>query len=268
MELNSQTEFIGHYSNNEIYDVISKNLMDCDSFRFSVSFIMESGLKLLLPLIECALNRGSSGTIVTTDYMRITTSGVLSSLLALMNKYKNLKCYFLETKKTEYESFHTKGYVFTKGNIASVIIGSSNMSATALSKDGGEWSLFSTTYKNLNLYKEVDHEFQQNIKEIGTILTQEQIDRYSQLSLDISYGSVDPNFMQIEALRALNDIRVKENKKRALVVAAMGSGKTFLSAFDAKNQGANHILYICHSETILKKARIDFEKVFVQSSLY
>lgn len=268
MEFNSRTEFIGHYSDNKIFEVITENLESCDSFYFSVSFVMESGLNLLIPFIKNALDRGCFGTIITTDYMKITTSGVLYKFIDLMKNYSNFHAYFLETKRTDYESFHTKGYIFTKDNVASIIIGSSNMSATALGSDGGEWSLFTKTTKNEHLFEEVDLELRNNIKEIGNILTEEQVQRYVSQTLDIVYGTIEPNFMQKEALKALNDIRINKNKKRALVVAAMASGKTYLSAFDAKNQGAKHILYLCHSESILRHARIEYENVFGNSKTY
>lgn len=263
MNYNSETKFLGRFSSENIKKVLIDNLRVCDSFRFSVSFIMDSGLELLYSEIRDALVRGSYGEIITTDYMRITDTNVLNKLLVLMNEFpNNFKAYFLETKSTDYSSFHTKGYIFVKNNIASIIIGSSNMSKTALSREGGEWSLFSKTYTDFNLFKEVDNEFLQNINAINKPLTQEQIDAYSFRSLNVEFGNVSPNYMQKEALEALNKVRIDSHKDKAMIVAAMGSGKTFLSAFDAKNMGAKRILYVCHNESILRRARFEYERVF------
>ena len=269
MNYNSETVFLGHFHGDQIVDVLKENLKTCDSFSFSVSFIMDSGLPLLLDDIKEALKRGAKGTIVTTDYMRLTSVGCLKTFLDLMSKYKNFTAYLIETKGTEYSTFHTKGYMFVKDNTASIIIGSSNMSKAALTKDGGEWSLFSKTATNVELFKDVNDEFDSNIKEIGGgALTQQQIDKYAQTSLPMQFGTVSPNYMQQEALKALNDARTLHSKNSALIVAAMGSGKTYLAAFDAKNYKANHVLYICHSETILNSARIEFENVFSNEKTY
>lgn len=269
MIFNSETKFLGHYSSENILDVLTSNLSTCDSFRFSVSFIMNSGLNCLYSDIEKALKRGAKGEIITTDYMRITQTDTLRRLLGLMKKYpKNFKAYFLETKSSDYSSFHTKGYIFVKDNVSSIIIGSSNMSATALSKGGGEWSLFSTTYVEEGLFKEIDYEFETNKNEIKEPLNEAQISQYAQGTLNISYGSVEPNYMQKEALEQLNKIRSVDNKNRALIVAAMGSGKTYLSAFDTKNMQANRILYVCHSDSILRKAKIEYETIYQNNKTY
>ncbi len=269
MRLNSETTFLGHFSENSIFDVLKTNFETCDKFFLSVSFIRETGLFLIKDLIDAALARGATGQIITCDYMQVTDVSSLQTLLDLSNKYKDkLTVGFIEINSiSEYKTFHTKGYVFVKGDEASIIIGSSNLSETALSKNGGEWSLFSKTASSDKLYLEIENEFNLNKSKYSKLLTQQVIDRYSN-SEPLSFnGQVTPNFMQLEALKKIAIAR-KQGTQKALIVAAMGSGKTLLSAFDSVNAQAKRILYVCHSETILRNAAVEYERVYASQKTY
>ena len=79
--------------------------------------------------------------------------------------------------------------------------------------------------------------------------------------------AVTPNFMQQEALLELTKIR-NMHIDRALIVAATGSGKTYLSAFDAKNFGAQKLLFIVHRDVILKDAMNTFKRIFGPTRSY
>ncbi len=68
------------------------------------------------------------------------------------------------------------------------------------------------------------------------------------------------NSMQKQALEQLEFLRLKKENK-ALIIAATGSGKTFLSAFDVKNYKAKKLLFIVHRENILIKAKQSFENI-------
>ncbi|MCQ2799940.1 MAG: DUF3427 domain-containing protein [Bacilli bacterium] len=269
IKFNSETEFIGQFRGRPLLKVIKENLKTCDSFQFSVSFIRYSGLELLLDDMKAALGRGAKGSVITTDYQRITEEESLKELLKLKKDYKNnFRAYFLQVDLLEgYKSFHTKGYIFNKGNETSVIVGSANISATALSREGGEWSLHSRTLSDYELIKNILEEFALNQEKIGTELNEKQIDDYAKVPSALDFSKVEPNYMQISALNALSDLRMK-GKKKALIVAAMGSGKTYLSAFDSKVFGASRILYLCSEENILKNAKEQFQNVFENTKTY
>ena len=268
MDYNSYTKFLGHYSKNNILEELLFNLKECDEFYFSVSFIKESGFILLEKAIEEALERGAKGTIVTSGYLNITQVESLIKINNFSKSFKNFKAYFIKIdENSTYKSFHTKGYMFLKDNNATVIIGSSNMSETALTKCGGEWSLESMTEKSNDLFIEAMQDFNNNISKSSSVLTDEIIKEYDSSLIELKYDNVAPNFMQEEALKALIKAR-KDGSDKALIVAAMGSGKTYLSAFDAKYENAKRLLYICHNENILKKAKIEYESVFGNSRTY
>ena len=268
MNYNSYTKFLGHYSKSNILDELLFNLKECGEFFFSVSFIKETGFILLEEAIEEALKRGAKGTIVTSGYLNITQVESLRKLHKLSQEFSNFKAYFIKIDENSmYKSFHTKGYMFLKDNEATVIIGSSNMSETALTKNGGEWSLESKTEKSNELFVEAMNDFNNNISKSSNVLTDEVINEYDTSLIEFKYDNVAPNFMQEEALKALIQAR-KDGSDKALIVAAMGSGKTYLSAFDAKYEDAKRLLYICHNENILKKAKLEYESVFGNTRTY
>jgi superfamily II DNA or RNA helicase len=70
--------------------------------------------------------------------------------------------------------------------------------------------------------------------------------------------------MQVEALASLEALRVKGNNK-ALLISATGTGKTYLSAFDAKKFNPGRFLFIVHRENIARAAMKSFKAVFGQT---
>jgi superfamily II DNA or RNA helicase len=70
----------------------------------------------------------------------------------------------------------------------------------------------------------------------------------------------EPTAIQAEALKALTLTR-EEGFKRGLVVLATGLGKTWLSAFDARQMGARRVLFVAHREEILNQAAETFLRI-------
>ena len=66
--------------------------------------------------------------------------------------------------------------------------------------------------------------------------------------------------MQKEALKGLQAVR-DSGKKKALVISATGTGKTYLSAFDVRQFNPKRMLFVVHREQILQKSLKDFQKV-------
>ena len=73
--------------------------------------------------------------------------------------------------------------------------------------------------------------------------------------------------MQAEALAKLAELRARGETK-GLIVSATGTGKTFLSAFDALSVDASRLLFVVHRETIAKSALKDFKKILGDSRTY
>lgn len=70
-----------------------------------------------------------------------------------------------------------------------------------------------------------------------------------------------PNSMQEEALVALHNLR-EENQNRALLIAATGTGKTYLSIFDVDQVKPKKVLYVAHRDMILDKSEKSFKNIF------
>lgn len=268
------SNFLTNYSETTFLERIRACLMTCDSFAWSVSFIKKAGLVLLKEDIEYALKRGCEGKIITSTYQNFTDIESLRTFQMFSNKYKNFECHLdydsiLDKKSYESLGFHTKGYVFTKKDEVEMIIGSSNITRFALLKNV-EWDLDIIENKNSKTFVDVCIEFD-NLWKQTKPLTSELINQYSKklyyaiekwdMDYELSYAQEKPNYMQRKALKEIGRYRAL-GVDRALVIAAAGSGKTYLSAFDALNFDPKKLLYIVHESSILEKSLETFKNVF------
>lgn len=255
---------------------IRENLRSCKSFSFSVSFIKMAGLYLLLPDIEAALDRGAEGRIITSTYQNFTDIESLQSFFTLMHRYSNFSCHldFESFHDDQYRTrgYHSKGYLFQFDDHYEVVVGSSNITRYALLKNI-EWDV---AVKDERLYCEAMAEFDTLFAatpelEDSLIARYAERIRYAVERWDMDYDltKVDhrPNSMQRRALKELNRNRAM-GIKRSLIVAAAGSGKTFLAAYDALNFDPERLLYIVHESSILERALVTFQRVFGNGVTY
>ena len=254
---------------------IKSNLKKCKSFSFSVSFIKKAGLVLLEREIEEALERGVNGRIITSTYQNFTDIGSLEQFYAWQKEYNNFECH-LDYECFGENGFHTKGYLFEYDDSLEFIVGSSNITRFALLKNV-EWNVSLISKVNLDSYNDALIEFEllwYKTLELDTKLIEKyrlQLD-YAIEKWDMDYVNaidekINPNSMQRKALKELRRYR-DAGVKKALIISATGSGKTYLAAFDARNFGAKRLLYIVHRESILKDAKESFVKVFGAERTY
>jgi superfamily II DNA or RNA helicase len=246
---------------------------------FSVSFIKKAGLVLLIKDIEAALSRGAKGKLITSTYQNFTDIESLRSFLRLMELYHTFDCHL------DFESFHddgymtigyhSKGYYFTFEEYSELIIGSSNITRYALLKNV-EWDLVVRDTDDNPVFGHMLSEFDDkwsNTLALDKDIISQYVNKlnYAIERWDMDYeaasDNVKPNYMQRRALKELNRYRVM-GMRRALIVAAAGSGKTFLAAFDARNFNPKRLLYIVHEGSILQKSLETFQAVFGNSVTY
>ena len=274
------TEFFTNYSEEKFIDKLKKSIDTCCSFSFSVSFIKKPGLRLLAPNIEAALARGASGRIITSTYQNFTDVESLVFFNDLQSRYpEHFSCHL--DKECFIDSwgntvgFHTKGYLFEYEDHNELLVGSSNITVYALLKNI-EWDISIIDGSDSETYAAAADEFnelwdktypldKEIINDYRTRLYY-SIERWD-MDYEIANSEIKPNYMQRKALKELNRIRVTGATK-ALVVAAAGSGKTFLAAFDALNFNPKRLLYIAHEGSILLKAYETFSKVFGSDHSY
>ena len=267
-------EFLSNV-NTSFLNKIKSNLKKCKSFSFSVSFIKKAGLVLLEREIEEALDRGAKGRIITSTYQNFTDIGSLEQFYAWQKEYDDFECH-LDYECFGDNGFHTKGYLFEYDDSIEFIVGSSNITRFALLKNF-EWNISLISKDNLDSYNDALIEFEliwDKTLELDTKLIEKyrlQLD-YAIEKWDMDYvnamdAKINPNSMQRKALRELRRYR-DTGVKKALIISATGSGKTYLAAFDARNFGAKRLLYIVHRESILKDAKESFIKVFGAERTY
>ena len=206
--------------------------------------------------------RGVKGQILTGDYLTFTQPKALKKLM----KFENI-----DVRLVSEEKFHAKGYFFRKKDIWTMIIGSSNLTQTALTTNF-EWNLKINSLKDGKIARNILDNFY-NIFNNVSKLTAERLNEYEENYLmyksfnkkikrqekRLIEKEVKPNIMQIQALKNLESLR--SYAKRGLLISATGTGKTYLSGFDVKNARAERVLFIAHRKTILSKAKETFETI-------
>lgn len=252
-----------------LYYQLKRSMLQAKSVDIIVSFLMESGVRMLLKDLKSALNRGVKIRILTGNYLGITQPSALYLIKKDLGQRVDLRFYNDRTR-----SFHPKAYMFHYENMSEIYIGSSNISRSALTS-GIEWNYrFNSRAdaKNFQLFYDT---FEDLFYHHSTVIDQEELERYSKnwhkpaVSKDLArYDEENPDTKvevlfqprgaQIEALCALEDSRA-EGAVRALVQAATGVGKTYLAAFDSAEY--EKVLFVAHREEILKQAAVSFKNV-------
>lgn len=261
--------FLSNNSKITFLDAIKDAFNKCNAFYISVSFIKKAGLILILNDIKSALKRGAKGKLITSTYQNFTDASSLSEFFDLSLQFPNFECH-LDFNSFGDSGFHTKGFIFEFDHYHEIIIGSSNITRFALLKNI-EWNASVSLHEKNEYYEDVIAEFNY-LWDNTLLLTQDLIDKYAVImeyaieKWDMDYVSffdktVEPNYMQRKALKELRRYRSMAIN-RALIVAATGSGKTYLAAFDARNFDARRLLYVVHRDTILNAAKETFTRVF------
>lgn len=239
-----------------------------ERIRFIVAFLMESGAKLLANQLADAARRKIPIQILTGRYMSITEPSAIYHLFNILGDNLDI-CFFSDKVR----SFHPKAYLFDYKDDSEIIIGSSNISHSALTY-GVEWNYRLRRSLSPNDYDMFSNTFDDMFANHSVPVTDEELKQYSLswrkpklvvLEAPKSMPKIpEPTGAQIEALYQLRRAR-EEGIDKGLVVAATGVGKTYLSAFDS--QDFKRILFVAHREEILRQAADSFEIVRPKSSI-
>ena len=235
---------------------------NCDSFELSVAFIADSGLAALKECFDYLRNHHIPGKIITSTYLGFNAPSMFKKLL----KYNNI-----EIKIFEGKGFHPKGYIFHKDKQTDIMIGSSNLTQSALAENQ-EWNLFFSSNTQKDIVLKVEEEFDKQWKQ-SISLTEEWIEKYQKVyvkpvrheTIKIS-KEIKPNYMQKNALESLDNLR-NNNKDKALLISATGTGKTYLAAFDVKAVHPKRMLFVVHRRSIALKAMETFKTIIKDKSM-
>lgn len=253
-----------------MYYQLIRSIQKADRVDIIVSFLMESGVKMLLKELDDALKRGARIRILTGNYLGITQPSALYLIKRKLQDRVDLRFYNEKDR-----SFHPKSYIFHYADYSELYIGSSNISRSALTS-GIEWNYRFTSKTDRKNYEKFFHTFEELFEHHSIIIDDDELKRYSKnwhkpaVSKDLDKYEIlepedekvqalfEPRGAQIEALCALEDTRA-EGAKRALIQAATGVGKTYLAAFDSENY--EKVLFVAHREEILNQAADSFRNV-------
>lgn len=257
----------------KVLSSIEEELLACEQFQISVAFITMGGIEPLLQTLKELEKKHIPGQILTTNYLNFSEPKALEKLHALQNI--TLKMYDVESAE---EGFHTKGYIFKKEEIYRIIIGSSNMTKSALTTNK-EWNtkIISTEQGEVagEIIKEFDDlwhssyalefdTFYENYKEKYNIIKrQREIAKQEQVTSLEKY-KLQPNSMQVGFISNLRKI-LESGEKRALLISATGTGKTYASAFAMRELGFKRILFLVHRGQLARQTKKSYEKVFANT---
>lgn len=268
-EISVKEEVTNSITGNKQYLInrLKTSIKNATTIDIIVSFLMESGVKLLLQDLKEALNRGVKIRILTGNYLKITQPQSLYLLKSELKDKVDLRFYNNPNK-----SFHPKAYMFHNPIDSEIYIGSSNISRGALTSSI-EWNYRFLKSTAPNDFKVFYDTFEDLFNNHSLIITDEVLKDYSKqwtrpnIYKDIEkeeskednvINIFEPRGAQIEALYSLEKSR-EEGFDKGLVVAATGIGKTYLSAFDSAKY--NKILFVAHREEIIKQAAQSFKNV-------
>lgn len=254
----------------KVISSIEDELLKCDKFDISVAFITDGGIAPLLQTLKTLEERGIKGRILTTDYLEFSDPKALRKLAELSNI--ELKMYMTEEAG---EGFHTKGYIFKNKDIYRIITGSSNMTQKALSVNR-EWNtkIVSTEYGEY--VKEILSEFESLWNSKYSLNFEDFIETYelnykiikeqrkiasSKKIASLEEYKLQPNVMQVGFINNLNKL-IEVGEKRALLISATGTGKTYASAFALRENNPRKALFLVHREQIAKQAIESYKKIF------
>ena len=268
-EISVKEEVTNSITGNKQYLInrLKTSIKNATTIDIIVSFLMESGVKLLLQDLKEALKRGVKIRILTGNYLKITQPQALYLLKSELKDQVDLRFYNNPNK-----SFHPKAYMFHNPIDSEIYIGSSNISRGALTSSI-EWNYRFLKSTAPNDFKVFYDTFEDLFNNHSLIITDEVLKDYSKqwtrpnIYKDIEKEEIkeenvinifEPRGAQIEALYSLEKSR-EEGFDKGLVVAATGIGKTYLAAFDSAKY--NRVLFVAHREEIIKQAAQSFKNV-------
>lgn len=267
---------------------VRRDIQTADEIDFIVSFIKFEGLRLIIDDLREFVSRPNTRLrVMTTTYMGATDPKAVRMLFNLCNLGNvEIRASF----NTKQERLHAKSYIFTrKSNFDTAYIGSSNLSRSALTK-GLEWNMRVTTIENPHIINKTKATFDSywNSDDFEKLDTEEALNRFEdsiwkERHVKNGNGYEEADYItrferkihQIKVLEKLQFERDIVHSYKNLIIAATGTGKTAISAFDFKDFNKKYIkehgrnarlLFVVHREKILRQARSTYRSVMVDSN--
>lgn len=256
----------------QIASEISREIPSADRIDLLCAFVRHSGLRLFRSELAERVREGAQVRVIASVYTGSTERRALDALVDLGAKVK----VSYETARTR---LHAKAWLFHRhSGLHTAYIGSSNLTHTA-QVEGLEWNVRVSAAENPEVIERFEATFEQywqepefenykpgrDARRLDHALSRQRggagADDATALALLVD---VAPKPHQAVVLEALEAERLR-GYHRNLVVAATGTGKTWIAAFDYKrlcDDGAGQsLLFVAHRDEILRQSQQVFQLV-------
>jgi superfamily II DNA or RNA helicase len=268
--LTESSLFTGSPQEPQLVHELQKEMCSADAVDILVSFIKWSGLRLLMPAFEELRERNIPVRLITTSYMGASDAPAVEWIASLPNVKVRVS---YDTERTR---LHAKAYHFKRlSGFSTAYIGSANMSHAAITS-GLEWNLKVTAQDMRHILEKFTAEFETywNSREFipFDINAPERLRgaieraRGAQNFAPTVFFDLTPHPFQERILDALERERGTHNRWRNLVIAATGTGKTVVAAFDfhkfyVQNNKQARLLFVAHRQEILEQSLYTFRNI-------
>lgn len=262
--------FFGGIGPVDMESELNREILCADEICWVVSFIKTSGLNLLWNSLKKFTSEGKRLRIITTTYTGATDYDAIVRLGTLANT--EIKISYDGTQ----DRLHAKSYIFLRNSgFHCAYIGSSNLSRYAL-KDGKEWNFKATQFELPQVIEAIRNSFESywcdtSFESFVPGLSNERLKKALGVDWEtplLDFSALDlmrAKDYQQEILEKLDVERMVHGHYRNLIVAATGTGKTVIAAFDFKRYREAHpdchFLFIAHRQEILRQAMQTFRIV-------
>ncbi len=266
----------------KVISAIESELKRCGSFFISVAFITAGGLSPLLMTLKELEEKQIPGRILTTNFLMFNNPKILDKL----SQFSNIELRIFDAQGSDV-GFHTKGYGFHLQDEFTIIMGSSNMTLHALTRNK-EWNVHYSSHKQESFVTSVLEEFESLWAADETKTYVDYIDIYRMLYKQYNDSTkkqlpavadasvteynqspkvLQPNSMQSYVIEKFAEL-YETGANKGLLISATGTGKTYASAFAVSSVTPKRVLFLVHREQVARQAMESYQRVIGDSVTY
>ena len=275
--LTSPSLFTGSSGSPQLGNELELELESADRVDMLVSFIKSAGINLLYPALERFTARGGRLRVITTTYLGASDPAAIHKLKSLPNT--EIKVSY----DTKHSRLHAKAYfIHRNSGLSCAYIGSANLSHAAMTS-GLEWTVKLPMPELPDLFRRCEAQFEgywespsfkdYHNDDFDYLVEATRREKYptENKTTTLTTFTLSPFEHQSIVLDELEEARAQRSQFRNLVVAATGTGKTMIAAFDYQRlceagKPRPKLLFLAHRKEILEQAQDSFRQVLIDGN--